>query len=59
VKADQRDRLGQLLEEMDAEAGPVPPGVLDAARQIWAERRGRIRCEEELSNVRAVTTDRA
>ena len=32
VKADQRERLGQLLEEMDAEAGPVPAEVLDEAR---------------------------
>jgi hypothetical protein len=49
VKADLRDRVGQILEEMDAEAGPVPPEVLDAARQIWVESRGRVRNEEELS----------
>lgn len=31
----QRDRLGVLLAEMDAEAGPIPDDLLDEARQTW------------------------
>lgn len=31
----QRDRLGELLAEMDSEAGPVPEELLTEARQIW------------------------
>lgn len=35
VKADQRDRLGDLLDHMEAEAGPIPPELLDEARRLW------------------------
>ena len=31
----QRDRLVELLSEMDAESGPVPDGVLEEARRPW------------------------
>lgn len=31
----QRDRLGVLLAEMDAESGPIPEDVLDEARNPW------------------------
>jgi len=31
----QSDRIGQLLEEMTVEAGPVDPAALDEARQRW------------------------
>ena len=31
----QRVRIGQLLEEMEAEAGPIPPDLLDEARDLW------------------------
>lgn len=31
----QRDRLGELLAEMEAESGPIPDDVLEEARQLW------------------------
>lgn len=31
----QRDRLAELLAEMDAESGPVPDDVMEEARQLW------------------------
>ena len=31
----QRDRLAELLAEMDAESGPVPDAVMEEARQLW------------------------
>lgn len=31
----QRDRLTELLAEMDAESGPVPEDVMEEARQLW------------------------
>jgi len=31
----QRDRLGTLLAEMDAESGPIPDDVMDEARKPW------------------------
>lgn len=31
----ERDRLGELLAEMDASAGPVPDGVMEQARKPW------------------------
>lgn len=31
----QRDRLGELLAEMDEESGPVPDDVLEEARTPW------------------------
>ncbi len=31
----QRDRLGELLAEMDDESGPVPDDLLEEARQPW------------------------
>lgn len=31
----QRDRLADLLAEMDAESGPVPDDVMEEARQLW------------------------
>jgi Arc/MetJ family transcription regulator len=31
----QHDRLRDLLDSMDAEAGPVPAELLDAARELW------------------------
>jgi len=31
----QHDRLGELLAEMDAEAGPVPEELIMEARQVW------------------------
>ena len=35
VTPGQRVRIGQLLEEMEAEAGPIPPDLLDEARDLW------------------------
>lgn len=35
VKADQRDRLGELLDAMEIEAGPVPAGLMAEARRRW------------------------
>lgn len=31
----QRDRLGVLLAEMDAESGPVPNALMEEARKTW------------------------
>lgn len=31
----QRDRLAELLAEMNAESGPVPDEVMEQARQPW------------------------
>lgn len=31
----QHDRLGVLLAEMDAEAGPIPAEVLEEVRREW------------------------
>lgn len=31
----QRDRLAELLAEMDAESGPVPDEVMEKARRPW------------------------
>jgi Arc/MetJ family transcription regulator len=31
----QRDRLAELLAEMDAEAGAIPDDVMERARQPW------------------------
>lgn len=31
----QRDRLGDLLAEMEAESGPIPDDMTEEARQIW------------------------
>jgi Arc/MetJ family transcription regulator len=31
----QRDRLAELLAEMDAESGPVPDDVMEEARKLW------------------------
>lgn len=31
----QRDRLAELLTEMDAKSGPVPDDVMEQARQPW------------------------
>jgi len=33
----QRDRLTELLAEMDAEAGPIDPAVLEEARRAWPD----------------------
>ena len=31
----QRDRLAELLTEMDAESGPIPDDAMEQARQPW------------------------
>jgi Arc/MetJ family transcription regulator len=31
----QHDRIGELLAELDAEAGPVPDELMTEARQVW------------------------
>ena len=31
----QHDRLGELLDKMNAESGPVPDELLEEARQLW------------------------
>jgi len=33
----QHDRLTELLTEMDAEAGPIDPAVLEEARRLWPD----------------------
>lgn len=33
----QHDRLGELLAEMEAESGPLPPELMEEARQLWRE----------------------
>jgi hypothetical protein len=31
----QQDRLGELLGQMRAEAGPIPDDLMEEARQLW------------------------
>ncbi len=31
----QHDRLGELLAELDATAGPIPDELMEEARQLW------------------------
>ncbi|MGI8573896.1 MAG: hypothetical protein ACR2MA_00835 [Egibacteraceae bacterium] len=31
----QRDRLGELLAEMEVESGPVPEDLMEEARELW------------------------
>lgn len=31
----QRDRLDELLAEMEAESGPIPEELMEEARQLW------------------------
>ena len=31
----QHDRLGELLAELDASAGPIPDDLMEEARQLW------------------------
>ncbi|MCB1014363.1 MAG: hypothetical protein KDB10_04495 [Acidimicrobiales bacterium] len=31
----QHDRLGELLAELDATAGPIPDDLMEEARQLW------------------------
>ncbi len=31
----QRDRLAELLAEMEAESGPIPDAVMEEARRLW------------------------
>lgn len=31
----QHDRLGELLAQMEAEAGPIPDEVMEEARSLW------------------------
>ncbi|MDP8960705.1 MAG: type II toxin-antitoxin system VapB family antitoxin [Actinomycetota bacterium] len=33
----QRDRLTGLLDEMEAESGPIPDEVMEEARRLWRE----------------------
>lgn len=35
VKADQRERLGRLLDAMEIEAGPVPAKLITEAQRLW------------------------
>lgn len=35
----QRDRLIELLAEMDTESGPIPDDVMEEARQLWRNAR--------------------
>ena len=35
VKADQRERLGELLDAMEIEAGPVTAELMTEARRFW------------------------
>jgi len=35
VRQLQHDRIGELLRQMDAEAGPVPEEMLAEARKAW------------------------
>lgn len=41
----QHDRIGELLAEMDAGAGPIPAELMEEARALWRgeERKGRRR----------------
>jgi hypothetical protein len=34
----EREQLGQFLQEMDRELGPVPKAALAAARRAWPKR---------------------
>ena len=31
----QHDRLGELPAEMETESGPIPPELLEEARELW------------------------
>lgn len=31
----QHDRLGELLAEMEVEAGPIPHDLMEEARRLW------------------------
>ena len=31
----QHDRVGELLAEMETESGPLPPELLEEARELW------------------------
>lgn len=31
----QHDRLGELLAEMETQSGPIPPELLEEARELW------------------------
>ena len=31
----QRDRLTELLDELEREAGPIEPGVMEEVRRAW------------------------
>ena len=31
----QHDRLGEFLAEMETESGPIPPEMLEEARELW------------------------
>lgn len=31
----QHDRLGDLLTDIEAEAGPIPDELMEEARQVW------------------------
>ena len=33
----QHDRLGELLDEMENESGPIPSELLEEARALWRE----------------------
>ena len=33
----QHDRLGELLAEMEREAGPIPEDRMEEARKLWRE----------------------
>lgn len=35
VTADQHERIGKLLAEMEAECGPIPADLMEEARQLW------------------------
>ena len=51
MKADQRDRLGQLLEEMEIEAGPVPAELMVEARRLWQRAESDERPDEDGASV--------
>lgn len=40
VRQLQHDRLGELLEQMEDESGPIPPDLLEEARALWREPAG-------------------
>jgi hypothetical protein len=35
VAPSQHERIAEILAEMEAEAGPIPPDLLNEARQLW------------------------